>query len=218
MTASCPPSAALRRALIALGSLAVATSAQALTISALSPQGEVSRVSQVVAKFNEDAVRFGDAGAPDPLRVDCDNAAAVRGQGRWRGAREWVYQFEADLPPGVRCRVTPAAGFKSPTGADLTGAKSYQFNSGGPFVQQLVPHPGSTIASAAAPSAKATGSRTRPTHGRQVSDRISRPALRSRAEMRSTASRAPSCSSTWAGTRPRNRRRAAMPPCNATGA
>ena len=47
MTASCPPSAALRRALIALGSLAVATSAQALTISALSPQGEVSRVSQV---------------------------------------------------------------------------------------------------------------------------------------------------------------------------
>ena len=145
MTASCPPSAALRRALIALGSLAVATSAQALTISALSPQGEVSRVSQVVAKFNEDAVRFGDAGAPDPLRVDCDNAAAVRGQGRWRGAREWVYQFEADLPPGVRCRVTPAAGFKSPTGADLTGAKSYQFNSGGPFIQQLVPHPGSTI-------------------------------------------------------------------------
>ncbi|HMT16978.1 MAG TPA: hypothetical protein PKD71_07170, partial [Ottowia sp.] len=144
MTASCPPSAALRRALIALGSLAVATSAQALTISALSPQGEVSRVSQVVAKFNEDAVRFGDAGAPDPLRVDCDNAAAVRGQGRWRGAREWVYQFEADLPPGVRCRVTPAAGFKSPTGADLTGAKSYQFNSGGPFGPQRGAHPAPT--------------------------------------------------------------------------
>ena len=125
-------------ALLLLGAWAAAP-AQAFSITALSPQGEVARVRQVTAKFSEAIVSFGDPKAPAPLSVSCDNAAASRGQGRWTSAREWVYDFEADLPPGVRCRVDAVSGIKSTAGAGLTGAGSYQFNTGGPFVQRVAP-------------------------------------------------------------------------------
>ena len=42
--------------------------AQALQITSLSPQGEVARIRQVVAKFDDSAVNFGDPKAPAPLR------------------------------------------------------------------------------------------------------------------------------------------------------
>ena len=41
-----------------------ATAAQALQISTLSPQGEVAQVRQVLARFDEPAVTFGDPAAP----------------------------------------------------------------------------------------------------------------------------------------------------------
>ena len=128
----------LRAALALLLGLA-SIQAQALGISALSPQGEVARVRQVSVKFDHDAVRFGDAQAAAPLAVRCDDASAARGQGHWVGARQWVYDFAADLPPGVRCELSVVPGFKSPSGAELTGASSYRFNTGGPFVQRIWP-------------------------------------------------------------------------------
>ena len=135
-----PPSPARRpaRLLVLLAGM-LAASAQALTVTALSPQGEVSRVRQVVAKFSENAVNFGDPKAPAPLAVSCDDPAASGGQGRWTSAREWVFDFTSDLPPGVRCRVQAVSGFKSASGLDLAGATSYQFSTGGPFVQRVVP-------------------------------------------------------------------------------
>ena len=147
-----PPSTERRRSprpgarglLVLLAGLAAA-SAQALTLTALTPQGEVARVRQVVAQFSDNAVNFGDAQASAPLSVACDNAAAGRGQGRWVSARQWVFDFAADLPPGVRCRVEPVSGFKSPSGALLKSASSYSFNSGGPFVQSIRPSPASPI-------------------------------------------------------------------------
>ncbi|GAA6121892.1 MG2 domain-containing protein [Acidovorax sp. FG27] len=118
---------------------ALATGAHALTVASLSPQGEVARVRQVVVKFDSAAVSFGDPKAPAAFTVSCDDAAAGQGTGRWTGEREWVYDFAADLPPGVRCSVTAKSGFKSASGAALTGTTSYQFNSGGPFVQNVRP-------------------------------------------------------------------------------
>ncbi|MBV7427537.1 MULTISPECIES: Ig-like domain-containing alpha-2-macroglobulin family protein [unclassified Acidovorax] len=115
--------------------------AQALQITSFSPQGEVARVRQVVAKFDAAAVNFGDPKAPAPLALSCSDAGVTKGTGRWTGEREWVFDFERDLPPGVRCTATVRAGFKSAAGAELTGAKSYQFNSGGPFVQAIRPNP-----------------------------------------------------------------------------
>ena len=113
--------------------------AQALQITSFSPQGEVARVRQVVVKFDAAAVNFGDPKAPAPLTLSCSDAQATEGQGRWTGEREWVFDFRADLPPGVRCTAAVKPGFKSASGADLTGAKSYQFNSGGPFVRNMRP-------------------------------------------------------------------------------
>lgn len=130
-----------RRILQALCGFAAAASigAQAFTISALSPQGEVAQVRQLTARFSENLVSFGDPRAAAPLTIRCDDAAASRGQGRWTSAREWVVDFDADLPPGVQCRVEPVAGLRSLSGSTLTGTGSFRFNTGGPFVQHIEP-------------------------------------------------------------------------------
>ncbi len=111
----------------------------ALQITSLTPQGEVSRVRQVVAKFDQSAVDFGDPKAPAPLAVSCTDAQAGKGTGRWTDAKQWVYDFDNDLPPGVRCTVTRIASFKPAAGGELTGPERYQFNSGGPFVRNVMP-------------------------------------------------------------------------------
>ncbi len=129
----------MMRGVIAALLLLVLGAAQALTVSRLSPQGEVAQVRQVVARFDGPAVRLGDAQAAAPLTVACSDADAARGRGRWTSEREWVYDFAQDLPPGVRCTVSVKPGFKSASGAQLTGADSYQFNTGGPFVQSVRP-------------------------------------------------------------------------------
>ena len=125
--------------LIAAFLAATALQAHALQITSLSPQGEISQVRQVVAKFDGPAINFGDAKAPAPLAVRCNNAQAAKGSGRWISDREWAFEFENDLPPGVSCAVSADSGFKSSAGAQLTGTTSYKFNSGGPFVQNLRP-------------------------------------------------------------------------------
>ncbi|CAM3915380.1 alpha-2-macroglobulin family protein [Paracidovorax anthurii] len=129
----------LRAALAALAGVAFAGAAQALSVASFSPQGEVARVRQAVIKFDAAAVNFGDPKAPAPFSVDCDNASAAQGTGRWTGEREWVYDFAADLPPGTRCTATAKAGFKSASGGALTGTTRYLFNTGGPFVQSVRP-------------------------------------------------------------------------------
>lgn len=111
----------------------------ALQVTSLTPQGEVSRVRQVVARFDQAAVSFGDPKAPAPLAVSCNDAQAGKGTARWTADKQWVFDFENDLPPGVRCTVTRVTGFKSASGSELTGPERYQFNSGGPFVRNWQP-------------------------------------------------------------------------------
>ena len=117
----------------------LAAQAHALQITSLMPQGEVARVRQVVAKFDTSAVNFGDPKAPAPLGLSCSDAQATKGSGRWISDREWAFEFENDLPPGVSCILQVRTGFKSGSGTLLTGASSYKFNSGGPFIQNLRP-------------------------------------------------------------------------------
>jgi hypothetical protein len=119
-----------------------ALSAQALQITSASPQGEVAQVRQAVLRFDADAVRFGDARARAPATVTCSDSQAGRGTGRWNSAREWVWQFQDDLPPGVRCTVAAASGFQSPQGEALSGRTSFTFHTGGPFVRSTRPYGG----------------------------------------------------------------------------
>ena len=128
------------------GCIAIAACAsQAFQITSLSPQGEVAQVRQVVVKFDEAAVNFGDPKAPAPLSLNCTDAQATQGTGRWTSDREWVFDFERDLPPGVACTAQVKIGIKSASSARFTGGSSYQFNSGGPFVQNIRPYTGNRI-------------------------------------------------------------------------
>jgi alpha-2-macroglobulin len=127
------------RTLALVGLTLAAFSAQALQIVSVSPQGEVARVRQLVAKFDESAVTFGDPKAPAPFALSCSDAQATKGTPRWTSDREWVFDFDNDLPPGVQCGLQAPATFKSPRGAELTGNKSYKFSTGGPFVQNIRP-------------------------------------------------------------------------------
>ncbi|CAM8647919.1 Alpha-2-macroglobulin, bait region domain containing protein [Comamonadaceae bacterium] len=134
-----------KNAFLACGLAVLSWSAQALQIISLSPQGEVAQVRQVVAKFDESAVNFGDPKAEAPLTLSCSDAQVTKGTGRWVNDRVWAYDFDRDLPPGVRCTAQVKPGFKSPKGADITGASSYKFNSGGPFVRSIQPYQGVRI-------------------------------------------------------------------------
>jgi uncharacterized protein YfaS (alpha-2-macroglobulin family) len=125
--------------LLACSLASTAWSAQALTITSLTPQGEVAQVRQVVAKFDGSAVNFGDPKATAPFSLSCSDAQATAGNGRWISDREWAFQFAQDLPPGVRCTLQPRADFKSSKGESLGTSVSYTFNTGGPFVQNIRP-------------------------------------------------------------------------------
>ncbi len=116
-----------------------ALQAQALQITSVSPQGEISRVRQVVAKFDDSAVTFGDPKAPAPLNLSCNDAQATKGTGRWLNDRQWVFDFENDLPPGVRCSLQVVPTFQSPKNQAISGKASYAFSTGGPFIQTLRP-------------------------------------------------------------------------------
>ncbi len=129
----------LRNLFLAAAALCVPVAALALQISSFSPQGEVAKVRQVVARFDSAAVRFGDLQAAAPFTVQCGDAEVSKGSGRWTSEREWVFDFEIDLPPGARCTAQPTSSLKSPAGAPWKGAKSYSFNTGGPFVQRVLP-------------------------------------------------------------------------------
>ncbi len=114
--------------------------AWALKVSQVSPQGEVAKVRQVVVDFDGAAVRFGDAQAGAPFALACSDAQAARGQGRWLSERRWTFDLAQDLPPGVRCTLSPEPGFAPLGGAPWRGAQQYRFNTGGPALQDARPH------------------------------------------------------------------------------
>ena len=77
--------------LAVLGSV-VGPDAGAATISAVSPQGEVAQVRQVVVSFSEAVVPLGDLRQPAPVTLGCQGATAG-GTGRWNNDREWDVRF-----------------------------------------------------------------------------------------------------------------------------
>ena len=127
--------------------LLVATTvmAQAAQVVSVSPQGEVAQIRQVVVKFDASAVNFGDPKAEAPATLSCSDAQISKGTGRWVTDRVWTYDFENDLPPGVRCSLQIKSTFKTPASPYMTSAGSYQFNSGGPAVQVIQPYQGNRI-------------------------------------------------------------------------
>lgn len=115
--------------------------AWAAGVEQFSPQGEVKGVRQASARFDVDMVPLGDPRLADPFGVQCAPAPAP-GKGRWVDNRNWVYDFAADLPAGIRCEFSTRPDLKTLAGDTLAPAR-FRFTTGGPAVVVSVPEEGS---------------------------------------------------------------------------
>lgn len=116
---------------------ATAQAADGPGVELFAPQGEVKEVRQVTARFTTPMVPFGDPRLVEPFDVDC----AEKGSGRWADARNWVFDFERDLPAGVLCRFTLKAGGKDLAGNAIAPA-AFSFTTGGPAIRETMPWEG----------------------------------------------------------------------------
>lgn len=108
-----------------------------VVVEAFNPVGTVKDVRQVAARFSEPMVAFGDPRLESPFDVQC----GAKGHGRWADARNWVYDFDADMPAGLKCQFTTRPQLKALSGKDATPA-TFAFNSGGPSVRESRPGEG----------------------------------------------------------------------------
>jgi uncharacterized protein YfaS (alpha-2-macroglobulin family) len=110
-------------------------------IESFSPQGTVKKIRQVRARISEQMVALGDPRPQeDPFAIQC----AEKGVGRWVDGRNWVYDFERDLPAGVRCEFSLRAGLKTLAGNEIGGQRTFSFTTGGPAVISSRPWEGAT--------------------------------------------------------------------------
>ncbi|MBK7250029.1 MAG: hypothetical protein IPI06_03830 [Gammaproteobacteria bacterium] len=107
-------------------------------VERFSPRGPVKQVRQVTARFSAPMVALGDPRLADPFAVVC----AIPGKGRWADERNWVYDFDAGLPAGLRCRFTLKKGLAALDGTPLGGPASFVFDTGGPAIQASFPPEG----------------------------------------------------------------------------
>src|SRR6266498_528704 len=108
-------------------------------VETFSPQGMIKKVRQVTARFSEQMVSFGDPRLPDPFEFDCPE----RGRGRWADGKNWIYDFDRDLPAGVACEFDLKSGIKTLSGKSVTGRKQFYFSTGGPSIIESYPESGS---------------------------------------------------------------------------
>ncbi|HET6470699.1 MAG TPA: MG2 domain-containing protein, partial [Pseudomonadales bacterium] len=110
-------------------------------IAAFSPHGTVKGVRQVTARFVAPMVALGDPRLADPFDIACP----APGHGRWADERDWVYDFDADLPGGVRCRFTLRKDLHALDGAPVVATRAYEFDTGGPSIRTSLPYRGGEI-------------------------------------------------------------------------
>ena len=108
------------------------------TVSGFSPEGQVRRVRQAVARFTQPMVAFGDLRAEPPFDVAC----AVPGSGRWVDAQTWSYDFDRDLPGATGCRFTLKPDAHDLAGQPLAGKRAFSVVTGGPAVLESLPREG----------------------------------------------------------------------------
>jgi hypothetical protein len=107
----------------------------AATVDVFSPQGEVKGVRQVSARFSEPMVAFGDPRLAEPFDIDCSE----KGTARWADQKNWVYDFERDLPAGVQCAFGVKRDLRTLAGAQVEPAR-FAFSTGGPAVVEHLPY------------------------------------------------------------------------------
>ncbi|MBL8289676.1 MAG: alpha-2-macroglobulin [Rubrivivax sp.] len=134
-------------ALLALCALLAPLQAQAARVAAVSPQGEVGVVRQVVVRFDAPVMAAADPRGAAPFKLTCNGAAAL-GSAYWADERRWIFDLGEPLAAGQRCTLKAEASFR-PTapgaGASIDGTSEFTFSTGAPAVLALQPSPGSRI-------------------------------------------------------------------------
>jgi len=109
-------------------------------VEMFSPQGTVKGVRQVTVRFSEQMVPFGDPrGLIEPFDINCPE----KGTSRWADGKNWVFDFDKNLPAGVRCEFRLKPGLKTLSGQEVTGQKEFSFSTGGPAIKSSTPYEGS---------------------------------------------------------------------------
>lgn len=126
------------RSFIFLAACCLPIFAHSAEIEFFSPQGEVKKVRQVAVRFSKQMVNFGDPREVAPFDISCPES----GKGRWADQRNWVYDFDADLPAGVSCSFRLKNGLKTLDGEAVEDQADYSFNTGGPAILRSVPREG----------------------------------------------------------------------------
>lgn len=111
-------------------------------VELFSPQGTVKGVRQVSVRFSEQIVPLGNPRAMvEPFEISCP--PQEKGSQMWADGKNWVFNFERDLPAGVRCEFTLKPGLKTLEGKTLTGQSRFEFSTGGPAILRSYPYEGS---------------------------------------------------------------------------
>ncbi|MBI3937533.1 MAG: alpha-2-macroglobulin [Betaproteobacteria bacterium] len=113
--------------------------AETARVEFFSPRGTVKGVRQVTARFSDQMVPFGDPRLVEPFDIQCP----AQGTARWADGRNWIYDFEHDLPAGVRCSFVLKTNLKTLAGNPVAAERSFMFSTGGPAVLQMLPYEGS---------------------------------------------------------------------------
>ena len=108
-------------------------------VEMFSPQGTVKGARQVSVRFSEQMVPFGDPkGLIDPFDITCPE----KGTSRWADGKNWVFDFERDLPAGIRCEFKLKGGLRTLSEKEVTGIKVFSFTTGGPAIKSSLPYTG----------------------------------------------------------------------------
>jgi len=110
-------------------------------VEVFSPQGVVKGVRQVTARFSEPMTTFGDPRNESPFDITCPE----KGSGRWADVKNWVFDFDRDLPAGIACTFTLREGLKALAGTVVGGERVFSFTTGGPAIVGSRPADGKTI-------------------------------------------------------------------------
>ena len=132
------PTDVSRALLFALSCLIAGWAWPGAQVEMFSPTGYAKDVRQVGVRFSEAMVALGDPGRLDPFSVDCE----VPGNGRWIDERNWVYDFDYDVPGAVRCGFQLRNDVRTLAGERIHAPPEYAFHSGGPAIVGREPHGG----------------------------------------------------------------------------
>jgi hypothetical protein len=116
--------ATMKTLAFAAGVFAAGCACAAPQIDVFTPQGQAKNVRQVAVRFSEPMVAFGDPRLAEPFEIDCPE----KGSARWADQKNWVFDFERDLPAGVRCSFKVKPDLKT-NGGERVEPATFSFSS-----------------------------------------------------------------------------------------